>query len=102
MQIEVRGYFVESGRMMGGPLGQTAARYPFRNGRRQSKAFVSVTAEEAERLTHCTLCGRATVNPSWHLSWGNRLAHCEICDKHRTPDGASVDGWYGGPYPVVE
>lgn len=99
--VAVEGYFTKT-RRAHGPLGQTAARYPWRAVPNRTLREVTLTKEERARLVRCTLCGRMTAYPHFHKGQtGFAQAHCEICDKFRDEEGR-IDGWYGGPYAVIQ
>lgn len=95
--VRVEGLFVKNGR---GPLGQSAARYPFKVGR--SERDLTLTHFEHVHLTKCSLCGRLTANPGFHWNRPRTLVlpHCEVCGSH-TDDAGNIKGWYPGPYEAV-
>lgn len=99
-EILVHGYWLANGRAGRGPLGQSAAQYPFRS-LNSSERMILLGEDEARRLTHCSLCGRATTNPDYHVIRNNVYApHCKVCAGHTDEEGRII-GWYGGPRQVM-
>ncbi len=101
VKVRVRGYWLANGREGRGPLGQSAARYPFTS-LQVSEREIELTMRERITLRSCSCCGRATTKPAWHWNSDFTLAllHCEVCGSHVDENGR-LTGWWGGPYALA-
>ena len=102
--VLVHGFW--SKRTCKGPFGQTACRLPI-SACEPSERLIDLTPEEASRLTSCTCCGRATVNPTLCVKVYQTPGYvfkpfpvCEICVARKDEYGY-VTGWWGSPYRVL-